>query len=176
MALPNVKDVGVAGPCPLCGVLPVVFEDGEYDGDFLYPVLTFRLPGHETCINHPQRLVHAVCHESAGGCGHVAIGFSYEGAVESWNNYHQDPSLLVRKDLPLMEEAIVKYEATVKAWFEEQDRIIAETPDPGVRTRKIHAHSEAWYYILSQDWSYNQETLAAIREVRLQAKEQVKTC
>jgi len=175
MSIPTVKDVGVANPCPLCGVRPVVFENGEYDGDFLYPILTFRLPGVESCLGHSQRLVHAVCHESAGGCGHIAIGFSYQGAVESWNSYHQDPSLQVRFDLPLMEAAIKKYGEVVKEWFAEQDRII-EDQDLGRRLRRIRDHSGYWEQVVAQDWSYNHETLRAIKEVRDNAKQEGKKC
>lgn len=166
----NAKELRVAGPCPMCGWKPFRSEkDGEYDGDFLYPVGHFRLPGVVSPMFHSKRLVAAQCSEVDGGCGHTAVAFSYEGAIISWNSYHLDPSLAVKYDLPLMEKAIAAYEPLVRAW---EDKNITLVNDPNLTSEELRIHMQAqdaaWKALTRLDWSRNQETYREMEAVRAQ--------
>lgn len=164
----NHKDLPQANGCPMCGWVPYRSEqDSEYDGDFLYPLGHYRLPGVVSPMCHSQRLIVARCSEVDGGCGHTAVGFSREGAIESWNNYHNDASLTVRYDLPLMEQAIASYEPMVKAWEAKNTDIASNTELNAMDLRQLMKEQDAaWALLTRLDWSRNHETYKEMEEVR----------
>lgn len=169
----NHKDLPQANGCPMCGWKPWRSEkDGEYDGDFLYPLGHYRLPNVVSPMLHSKRLLVAHCSEVDGGCGHIAVGFSREGALEAWNNYHTDPSLLVKYDLPLMEKAIAAYEPLVKAWETKNYNIASDSSLTSDEMETMCKDQDAtWAMLMRLDWSRNQATYREMEEVRARHKD-----